>query len=62
MILVKEELVGGTASRQEHIDIADAIAGRDAARAARLTRDHIARSRTLIANIMSSRLEAEVSQ
>ena len=62
LILVKQELVGGTASRQDHIDIADAVADRDAERAARLTRDHIARSRMLIANIMSSRLEAEVSQ
>jgi len=62
LILVKEELIGGPASRQDHIDIADAIANRDAVRAARLTRDHIARSRTLIANIMSSRPKAEASQ
>jgi DNA-binding GntR family transcriptional regulator len=62
LILVKEELVSGPASRQDHIDIAEAIADRDAARAARLTRDHIARSRALIANIMTSRPKAEASQ
>jgi DNA-binding GntR family transcriptional regulator len=62
LILVKEELIGGIASRQDHIDIADAVADRDADRAARLTRDHIARSRALIANIMSSRPIAERSQ
>jgi DNA-binding GntR family transcriptional regulator len=62
LILVKQELVSGTASRQDHIEIADAVADRDAEGAARLTRDHIARSRTLIANIMSSRPNAEASQ
>lgn len=62
LILVKQELVGGAASRQEHIDIADAVADRDAESAARLTRDHIARSRTQIADIMSSRPKAEASQ
>jgi DNA-binding GntR family transcriptional regulator len=62
LILVKQELVSGKASRQDHIDIADAVSDRDAERAARLTRDHIARSRTLIANIMSSRPNAEASQ
>ena len=55
LILVKEELVGGPASRQDHIDIAEAVADRDADRAARVTRGHIARSREMIASIMSSR-------
>jgi DNA-binding GntR family transcriptional regulator len=62
LILVKEELVGGPASRQDHIDIADAVADRDADRAARLTRGHIARSREMIASIMSSRPKHERTQ
>jgi DNA-binding GntR family transcriptional regulator len=62
LILVKEELISGPASRQDHIDIADAVADRDADRAQRLTREHIARSRVLIASIMSSRPAAETSQ
>jgi DNA-binding GntR family transcriptional regulator len=62
LILVKEELIAGPASRQDHIDIADAVADRDADRAARLTRHHIARSRALIASIMSSRPTAETTQ
>lgn len=53
-ILVKHELLGGPASTQDHVEIADAVAGRDADRAALLTRDHIARSRTSIANILGS--------
>ena len=59
LILVKEELIGGSASRQDHIDIADAIAERDARRAASLTRKHIARSRALIAGIMKTRSTVE---
>jgi DNA-binding GntR family transcriptional regulator len=62
LILVKEELIGGPASRQDHIDIADAVADRDVDRAAHLTRNHIARSRALIASIMSSHPTAEGSQ
>jgi DNA-binding GntR family transcriptional regulator len=63
LILVKEELlIGAPASRQDHINIADAVADRDTEHAARLTRDHIARSRALIANIMSSRPRGEISQ
>jgi DNA-binding GntR family transcriptional regulator len=62
LILVKEELISGPASRQDHIDIADAVADQDADRAQRLTREHIARSRVLIARIMSSRPGAETSQ
>jgi DNA-binding GntR family transcriptional regulator len=54
-ILVKQELLGGPASTQDHIDIADAVAARDAERAALLTRNHIARSRTSIADIMDAR-------
>jgi DNA-binding GntR family transcriptional regulator len=54
-ILVKQELLGGPASTQDHIDIADAVAGRDVERAARLTREHIARSRTSIAGLMEAR-------
>jgi len=59
LILVKEELIGGTASRQDHIDIADAVGERDAKRAANLTRKHIARSRALIASIMKARSTVE---
>jgi DNA-binding GntR family transcriptional regulator len=54
-ILVKQELLGGPASTQDHIDIADAVAARDVGRAALLTRNHIARSRTSIADIMDAR-------
>jgi DNA-binding GntR family transcriptional regulator len=61
LVLVKEELIGGSASPQDHIDIADAVANRDADRAARLTRDHIAGSRALIASIMGSRPATERS-
>ena len=60
LILVKQELLGGMASRQDHVDIADAVADHDADRAARLTRDHIAGSRALIADVMSSRPNAEL--
>jgi DNA-binding GntR family transcriptional regulator len=52
---VRQELLGGPASTQDHFDIADAVAERDAERAARLMRDHIARSRTSIADIMNAR-------
>jgi DNA-binding GntR family transcriptional regulator len=54
-ILVKQELLGGPASTQDHIDIADAVVARDTERAALLTRNHIARSRTSIADIMNAR-------
>jgi DNA-binding GntR family transcriptional regulator len=54
-ILVKQELLGGPASTQDHIDIADAIVARDAERATLLTRNHIARSRTSIAGILNAR-------
>ena len=55
LILVKEELVGGPPGAQDHIEIADAVAARQSERAARLTRDHIARSRSRIAEFMVSR-------
>ena len=54
-ILVRQELLGGPASTQDHFDIADAVAERDAERAAGLMRDHIVRSRTSIADIMNAR-------
>ena len=54
-ILVTQELLGGPASTQDHIDIADAIAARDAERAGLLTRNHIARSRKSIADIIDAR-------
>ena len=53
-ILVKRQLLDGPASMQDHIDIADAVAARDADRAATLTRNHIARSRTSIAEIINA--------
>ena len=51
---MKQELLDGPVSTQEHIDIADAVAARDAERAALLTRNHIARSRTSIAKIIDA--------
>jgi DNA-binding GntR family transcriptional regulator len=53
--LVKQELLGGPASTMDHIDIADAIVVRDAERAALPTRNHIARSRKSIADIIDAR-------
>jgi DNA-binding GntR family transcriptional regulator len=52
LILIKEELVEGPISRQEHIDIADAVAIRKAGPAARLMRAHIGRSHTRISDIV----------
>ena len=52
LILIKEELVEGPTSRQEHIDIADAVAIRKAEPAARLMRAHIGRSHTRISDIV----------
>jgi DNA-binding GntR family transcriptional regulator len=54
-ILVKQEMLGGPVSTQDHIDIADAVAECDAERAARLMRHHIAQSRTSIAEIINAR-------
>ena len=53
LILVREELVEGPVSAQDHIDIAEAIATRHSERAARCMRDHIAASRTRIAEFMA---------
>jgi DNA-binding GntR family transcriptional regulator len=53
-ILVKREVLDGPASTKEHIDIADAVAARDTKRATTLTRDHIARSRASIAEIINA--------
>jgi DNA-binding GntR family transcriptional regulator len=53
LILVREELVEGPASAQDHIDIAEAIAARESQRTARLTRDHIVRSRARISEFMA---------
>ena len=55
LILVREELVEGPVSQQDHIDIADAMARRQPELAARLTRDHIARSRIRIASVLAAR-------
>ena len=52
---MRQELLGRSVSTQDHIDIAISIAGRDTEGAARLMRDHIARSRTSIAGIMNAR-------
>jgi DNA-binding GntR family transcriptional regulator len=54
-ILVRQELLGGPVSTLDHVDIANALAERDAEGAARRMRDHIARSRTSIADIMNAR-------
>lgn len=55
LILIREELVGGPTSHQEHIGIANAIAVRRADLAARLMRAHIKRSHTRIASVMATR-------
>ena len=47
------------ASTQDHIGIADAVAARNAERAALLTRNHIARSRKSIADIINARSARE---
>jgi DNA-binding GntR family transcriptional regulator len=52
LILIKEELVEGPTSRQEHIEIADAVAVRKAELTARLMRAHIGRSHTRISDIV----------
>jgi DNA-binding GntR family transcriptional regulator len=54
LILIKEELVEGPASRQDHIDIANAIVARQSKLAARLTRDHIVRSHARIARVLTT--------
>ena len=52
LILIREELLEGPTSRQEHIEIADAVAIRKAERAARLMRAHIGRSHARISDIV----------
>ena len=54
LILIREELVEGPTSQQEHIEIADAIAARKAEPAARLMRAHIERSHTRISDIVTA--------
>jgi DNA-binding GntR family transcriptional regulator len=56
LILVREELMDGPTSLQEHIDIADAIAVRRADLSARLMRAHIQRSHTRIVGAMMARV------
>ena len=55
LILVREELMDGPTSLQEHIHIADAIAVRRADLSAQLMRAHIQRSHTRIVGAMMAR-------
>ena len=52
LILIREELLAGSTSRQEHIALADALAARKADVASSLMRAHIERSHTRIASVM----------
>jgi DNA-binding GntR family transcriptional regulator len=52
LILVREELLDGSTSRQEHIDLAAALAARKSDLASSLMRAHIQRSHTRIASVM----------
>jgi len=52
LILVRRELVGGTDSSKDHIDIADAITSGQAEQAGKLMRAHISRSRVLIGEML----------
>jgi DNA-binding GntR family transcriptional regulator len=52
LILVKEEIAEGATSQQAHIEIADAIAARDADRATRLMHGHINQSYEHIAEMI----------
>ena len=54
LILIREELGEGPTSRQEHIEIADAIAARKTEPAARLMRAHIERSHTRISDLVTA--------
>jgi DNA-binding GntR family transcriptional regulator len=58
-ILVRQELLGGSAPAADHADIADAVAARDTAQASALMRHHIERSRTSISHIMDQRSTRE---
>ena len=62
VILIREELVEGPTSRQEHIELASAIGARKAAPAARLMRAHIERSHTRIADIVKTRATDSVER
>jgi DNA-binding GntR family transcriptional regulator len=62
LILVKEELAGGATSQQAHIEIAEAITARDANRAALLMRDHIAKSREHIAEMIEQDASLSVDE
>jgi DNA-binding FadR family transcriptional regulator len=52
LILIREELLDGSTSRQEHIELADALAARRPNLASSLMRAHIERSHTRIASVM----------
>ncbi len=54
VILIREELMEGPTSRQEHIDIAQAVAARNAEHAAGLMRAHIERSHSRISDIVGA--------
>jgi DNA-binding GntR family transcriptional regulator len=55
LILIREELLGRSTSQREHIELADALAARNADLAARLMRAHIERSHARIASVMVAR-------
>jgi DNA-binding GntR family transcriptional regulator len=52
LILIREELLDGSTSRQEHIELADALAARRSDLASSLMRAHIERPHTRIASVM----------
>ena len=55
LILIREELLGRSASQQDHIDLTNALAARKADLAASLMRTHIQRSHDRIASVMAAR-------
>lgn len=55
LILIREELLGRSASQQDHIDLMNALATRKVDLAARLMRTHIQRSHDRIASVMAAR-------
>jgi DNA-binding GntR family transcriptional regulator len=55
LILIREELLRRSTWQQDHIDLADALAGRKADLAARLMRAHIKRSLARIVRVMTAR-------
>jgi DNA-binding GntR family transcriptional regulator len=60
LILIREELVEGPTSRQQHVEIADAIASRNLRLAAGLTRTHLVHSHQRIAKVVKQ-IAAEVA-